>query len=599
MAEKLWKIWRESQSSSSGSLRGSITTCNWIIPGVLLAGGYPGSSNSEEHESVIEALVKSSGVTTFVCLQCRDELEDNLAPYMPIAARIARDTKRPKKFKAHESSFMLTDLGEQSPQQQHKPDVQRSASFSSVIHRFEELGDMESTRWSVDSTHSQDSRNYDQEEEIYGHDPERDQLFAPEQQRRKRSKTQTTEEELTSFPPVQHSETLGEARQRTRTDSWFESAAGDLFNAGHWYHSDPEHEREGSYDHFSTRTAGPFFLTEDGVTQLYFPIRDGEIADDAYVMTLVQHLGLRIAKAMKINEDNLSLLQRSKERSKSKPSTKLWKRQFSRAKSSGNIFDNGKEDANHQQVIPGNIISPQTDDGCSTPDSFFVDDNPFQADMINRYRQQSTDSSNDEGALIENGHIAMPNRERASTTPRPEFVSFDRVEDLPRRDSEGGGHISGTQPPSPDSRFKRPFVRSSSDSFDVSDNSDPSYLSSSVCGNGSEDETPNSPGNLSRKSAIKQMKPHEVFYVHCYGGHGRTGTIVSLLLVALFGIDGETAMQFVNHAHSFRVRYSEYPSPESYEQVQQVLRLTPRLQHLHLAKSHTANGGGVHSPMHR
>eukprot|EP01084_Bolivina_argentea_P133659 235899_1 len=38
-------------------------------------------------------------------------------------------------------------------------------------------------------------------------------------------------------------------------------------------------------------------------------------------------------------------------------------------------------------------------------------------------------------------------------------------------------------------------------------------------------------------------------YIHCYGGHGRSGVIGSLLLQAIYGMDSMTAIKFLNHIH--------------------------------------------------
>lgn len=59
---------------------------NWVLPGKLLAGGYPGASESEAHEAIIKATVEA-GVDSFVCLMPNDQLQ-NFAPYAPIARRL-------------------------------------------------------------------------------------------------------------------------------------------------------------------------------------------------------------------------------------------------------------------------------------------------------------------------------------------------------------------------------------------------------------------------------------------------------------------------------------------------------------------------------
>jgi len=42
-------------------------------------------------------------------------------------------------------------------------------------------------------------------------------------------------------------------------------------------------------------------------------------------------------------------------------------------------------------------------------------------------------------------------------------------------------------------------------------------------------------------------------YVHCYGGHGRTGTEMVSLLVSLFGIGKHQALQYLKRCHKARM----------------------------------------------
>eukprot|EP01083_Nonionella_stella_P124907 377447_1 len=65
-------------------------------------------------------------------------------------------------------------------------------------------------------------------------------------------------------------------------------------------------------------------------------------------------------------------------------------------------------------------------------------------------------------------------------------------------------------------------------------------------------------------------------YIHCYGGHGRSGVIGSLLLQAIYGMDSMTAIKFLNHIHWVRhanevdVNNEKYRLPESNDQRQQI-----------------------------
>lgn len=78
---------------------GPTETSNWIIPGVILAGAYPGSTiGQQQHRKKIETLIQE-GITTFVCLQQRYELEHRFVPYMPIAAEVAKREGRDELWK--------------------------------------------------------------------------------------------------------------------------------------------------------------------------------------------------------------------------------------------------------------------------------------------------------------------------------------------------------------------------------------------------------------------------------------------------------------------------------------------------------------------
>ncbi|KAL6079114.1 ADP-ribose glycohydrolase ARH3, variant 3 [Balamuthia mandrillaris] len=65
-------------------LRGPTPRSNWVIPGRLLAGAYPGDRKEPQHTEVVHTLVKTAGVQTFVCLQTAKEL-GSFRDYQPIA----------------------------------------------------------------------------------------------------------------------------------------------------------------------------------------------------------------------------------------------------------------------------------------------------------------------------------------------------------------------------------------------------------------------------------------------------------------------------------------------------------------------------------
>ena len=79
------------------------------------------------------------------------------------------------------------------------------------------------------------------------------------------------------------------------------------------------------------------------------------------------------------------------------------------------------------------------------------------------------------------------------------------------------------------------------------------------------------------KLASVVESPNEVVYVHCWGGHGRTGIIISLLLVALYQLESEQALHLTELYHSKRVK-ARLHSPQTTVQFDQVRRLAERLR---------------------
>lgn len=64
----------------------------------------------------------------------------------------------------------------------------------------------------------------------------------------------------------------------------------------------------------------------------------------------------------------------------------------------------------------------------------------------------------------------------------------------------------------------------------------------------------------------------EVLYIHCHGGHGRTGTICSLLLGKLYSLSGEDALSWYKRLHNMRAS-PVFTSPLFPPQMNQVKRL--------------------------
>ncbi len=94
------------------------------------------------------------------------------------------------------------------------------------------------------------------------------------------------------------------------------------------------------------------------------------------------------------------------------------------------------------------------------------------------------------------------------------------------------------------------------------------------------------------------MEGH-VLYIHCFGGHGRTGQVAINLLMALYGVDYETAWRHANAYHNARAGCERCTNlPERRAQKAQLQMLAPivstRERHHFLAgaKGLLRGGGG-------
>ena len=68
----------------------------------------------------------------------------------------------------------------------------------------------------------------------------------------------------------------------------------------------------------------------------------------------------------------------------------------------------------------------------------------------------------------------------------------------------------------------------------------------------------------------------EVVYVHCWGGHGRTGIVIALLLVVLYNLNVEEALRLTELYHSKREQARSH-SPQTGAQMDQVRRVAQQL----------------------
>jgi len=76
---------------------------------------------------------------------------------------------------------------------------------------------------------------------------------------------------------------------------------------------------------------------------------------------------------------------------------------------------------------------------------------------------------------------------------------------------------------------------------------------------------------------IDRFQQGRNIYIHCRGGHGRSGTVVSVLLGKLYGLSAFDALNLCAKYHECREQVKEsagvYSSPETSQQRNQVYRL--------------------------
>ena len=69
---------------------------------------------------------------------------------------------------------------------------------------------------------------------------------------------------------------------------------------------------------------------------------------------------------------------------------------------------------------------------------------------------------------------------------------------------------------------------------------------------------------------IKGLKPGELVYLHCKGGHGRSGVVVASLLCYMFGMSPTNALEQTTKSHSkrsvMREKWRKLGSPQTYHQ---------------------------------
>lgn len=69
---------------------------------------------------------------------------------------------------------------------------------------------------------------------------------------------------------------------------------------------------------------------------------------------------------------------------------------------------------------------------------------------------------------------------------------------------------------------------------------------------------------------IKSLKHKELLYIHCKGGHGRSGIVVASLLCYIFGMSAKNALEQTSKSHNNRIvmreKWRKLGSPQTYIQ---------------------------------
>lgn len=73
--------------------------------------------------------------------------------------------------------------------------------------------------------------------------------------------------------------------------------------------------------------------------------------------------------------------------------------------------------------------------------------------------------------------------------------------------------------------------------------------------------------------------------MHCWGGHGRAGTVGSVLLGMIYGFSPETSMDYIQKTHDCRAEPLGVSSPQTLSQRLQVMRILSMPQVAHFLEA--------------
>ncbi len=77
--------------------------------------------------------------------------------------------------------------------------------------------------------------------------------------------------------------------------------------------------------------------------------------------------------------------------------------------------------------------------------------------------------------------------------------------------------------------------------------------------------------SIARK-IFRALNRGDVVYLHCWGGHGRAGTIGAMVLGLEYRVPFEEVIEFLQKAHQTRAEGGHHPTPQTEDQIYQVAR---------------------------
>ena len=77
---------------------------------------------------------------------------------------------------------------------------------------------------------------------------------------------------------------------------------------------------------------------------------------------------------------------------------------------------------------------------------------------------------------------------------------------------------------------------------------------------------------------VTLLEQGENIYLHCWGGHGRAGTVYCLVIHLIYGLTAKEALDHCQRVHDCRKEFLACPSPQISKQADQVRRIIDNLQ---------------------